>query len=677
MNFLTFNTVRRKLLAVVMLTTLVALVVALGAIVGYNLRSYHYNLISDMATQSELLGHMTAPALTFDDQKLARENLNLLRLRPKIRAAAIYDASGHLFSVYSTEHESEPFPASPLADSEYVEGRNMIVFKRIVNDGEVLGAIYLRADYEFVDRLLAHLGIAIIVIAIAMLVAFVFSMRLQRVISEPISAIAGIAREVVEQQDYSRRAQKTSTDEVGVLVDSFNDMMAEIQRRTEALERSNDEIAREVNERRVIQQEVMRLNLELEERVLERTAQLEAANVALEAAKSVAEKANQAKSAFLSSMSHELRTPLNAILGFTQLFLVQPEALTPEKIEIFSTQILKAGEHLLVLINEILDLAKIEAGAVTLSMEPVSVSEVLSECQELIGPMAQQRGIRLDFSLRDCPHVFADRTRLKQVLLNLLSNAIKYNRDAGTVEVRFAEGQTGYVRIAVRDTGAGLNDMQLQQLFQPFNRLGQEIGVQEGTGIGLVVTKRLLELMGGRIGVVSKVGSGSEFWIELQRPGNGAYAGTPAAMPAVTKAERDASHEGLHTVLYVEDNPVNLKLVQEVIAFRSDIRLLTAADGRLGMALAEAHQPDVILLDINLPGINGNQVLTMLQADARTRSIPVIAVTANAMPKDIERGLAQGFFRYLTKPINVSELLSVLDEAIVLAEARRAEGDKN
>jgi signal transduction histidine kinase/CheY-like chemotaxis protein len=657
MKLFRFDSVRSKLLAAVMLTTLAALVVALAASVTEGLRNYHNSLVDDMATQSELLGHMTAPALTFDDPQLAQQNLNLLRLRPKVHAAAIYDGRGRLFATYSLPGDLYRFPAAPGSEGVSIDGRSLVVFKPIVNDGEVLGTVYLRADYEFVDRMLTQLGIAAFVIAIAMLVAFFLSIRLRRAVSDPIQSIASIAHEVVEQQDFSRRAQKISNDEVGELVDSFNNMLSVIERRTQELESSNEKITH--------------LNTALEARVRERTVQLEAMNAELVEAKMAAEQASQAKSTFLSNMSHELRTPLNAILGFTQLLQTQPENLTAEKLDTYTAYILKAGEHLLVLINEILDLAKIESGTLSLSIESVSLADLLQGCELLVHPIAEKQHISLDFPLETGVFVQADRTRLKQVLLNLLSNAIKYNRTAGKVEVKVSESETGRVRIAVFDTGAGLTPEQVSQLFQPFNRLGQEAGLQEGTGIGLVVTKRLIELMGGVIGVNSTPGVGSEFWVELP-PAEGSHMVETIDRQGRARIAATESADARYTVLYVEDNPVNLHLVEEVLSLRSSVRLLTAAEGRMGLELASAHKPDVILLDINLPGMNGLAVLKALQNNDATRHIPVIAVSANAMPRDIEKGLALGFYRYLTKPIKVAELLEMLDEALTLADARNA-----
>ncbi len=383
-------------------------------------------------------------------------------------------------------------------------------------------------------------------------------------------------------------------------------------------------------------------------------------------AKVLAETANLAKSEFLSSMSHELRTPLNAILGFTQLMESDkppPTANQAASIE----QILQAGWYLLSLVDEVLDLSLIESGKLTLLPEPVSVSEVLDDCRAMMEPLAQKRGIAMTFPVFDEPcFVSADRTRLKQVFVNLISNAIKYNRPEGSIVLQCRAQTDNRVRVSIADTGMGLTPEKLAQLYQPFNRLGHEAGVEQGTGIGLVVTKRLVEAMCGTIGVESKVDVGTVFWIDLI----GASAAELEAI--VVRPPVDDSAPPVSTVLYVEDNPANLKLVEMLIARRSDMRLLSAGNGDLGIELARAHQPDVILMDINLPGISGFTALEVLRADTATAHIPVIALSANANPRDIERGLAAGFLKYLTKPIKVDELMTTLDMAIAVAAAPRS-----
>ena len=380
----------------------------------------------------------------------------------------------------------------------------------------------------------------------------------------------------------------------------------------------------------------------------------------------VADQANLAKSEFLSSMSHELRTPLNAILGFAQLIEGGvPPPTVPQKRSL--DQILKAGWYLLDLINEILDLAQIESGKLSLSIEPIALAEVLRESQAMIEPQAQKRGIRVTFPQFDIPYrIQADRTRLKQILINLLSNAVKYNKEGGTVTVDCMTSGEERVRISVADTGDGLTAAQLPQLFQPFNRLGQEGRVGEGTGIGLVVCKRLVELMGGQIGVRSTAGAGSVFWIDLNLTADQQRLGSDAVLESAALG-RVHSDPQLRTLLYVEDNPANLMLVEDLITRRPDIRLLSARDAMRGVAISLDCRPYVVLMDINLPGISGVEALRILGNDPRTARIPVVALSANAGPRDIAKGLEAGFFRYLTKPIKVAEFMNTLDEALHVA----------
>ena len=403
--------------------------------------------------------------------------------------------------------------------------------------------------------------------------------------------------------------------------------------------------ARDITERKVLDQVLMEKNVELER------------------AKATAEKANLGKSEFLSSMSHELRTPLNAILGFAQLMESDSPEPTPKQKRSL-VQILSAGWYLLELINEILDLAQIESGKTRLSMEPVSLVEVMNECRAMVEPQVTLRAIDLKFLPAESDHfVEADRTRMKQVLINLLSNAIKYNKPGGTVTLACTLVAPNSIRISVQDTGVGLTQEQLAQLFQPFNRLGKESGHEEGTGIGLVVTKRLVELMGGAIGVDSAVGVGSVFWIDFSLTTAPSLASQHVEPSTLARAPVLANSP-LQTLLYVEDNPANLVLIEQLVARRADLRMLSAADGQLGIEFARAHQPDVILMDINLPGISGAEAMKILRADPLTAHIPIIALSANAMPSDIANGLEAGFFSYLTKPIKIGEFMDNLNLAL-------------
>ena len=429
-------------------------------------------------------------------------------------------------------------------------------------------------------------------------------------------------------------------------------------------------IVRDITERKRAEQALQRLNEDLEQRVAERTA-------GMRAALDAAERANRAKSEFLSRMSHELRTPLNAILGFGQLLAMQPrDAADAERLR----EILAAGQHLLTLINDMLDLARIEAGQFSISPEPVALQPLIDECLGLIRVQADARRITLQGPAPGGPgapaHVRADRTRLKQVLLNLLGNAVKYNHDGGRVWTAVERGDGGW-RIEVGDTGPGLDDAQRARLFVPFERLDADRTAVEGTGIGLALTQRLVELMQGRIGVDSRPGEGSRFWVELPAEHGApspaaaaaataaAIAAPPDARPAPPAAPSAPGSAGdaraAPDVLYIEDNAVNVLLVEGIVAQRPRLRLRCETSPEAGLAAALESPPRLILLDIHMPRLDGFELLRRLRAAPATSAIPVIAVSASAMPADIARGRAAGFDDYLTKPIDIGGLLAALD----------------
>ncbi|HUX38485.1 MAG TPA: PAS domain S-box protein [Rectinemataceae bacterium] len=374
-------------------------------------------------------------------------------------------------------------------------------------------------------------------------------------------------------------------------------------------------------------------------------------------------KATKVKSEFLSSMSHELRTPMNAILGFGQL-LERDGSLGESQLD-FIREMMKAGRHLLDLINEVLDLSKIEAGKIELAPESVSCVDLIDEGINLIAPLAGKRNVRFELSLAGAPIVTADRMRLKQALVNLLSNSVKYNREGGLVKVSLST-LAGKARFEVEDSGLGIPADRIEELFTPFNRLGRDSSEIEGSGIGLLISKRLVELMGGSIGVESEEGRGSRFWIDMPLSTSGT---SDREAEIGSEWPRDSQPPSpppgtCPTVLYIEDNPANLRLVSRILATREDIYLLTAPGSSLGLELAEAHRPDLILLDLNMPDMDGYGVLARLRASDWGKSTPVVAVTALAMTHDIERGKAAGFAEYLTKPLDVQRFLDVVDSLL-------------
>ncbi len=413
---------------------------------------------------------------------------------------------------------------------------------------------------------------------------------------------------------------------------------------------------------------------------LARRDELKAAKEAAVHAKEAAERANLAKSDFLSSMSHELRTPMNAVLGFGQI-LEYDESLNSEQQDNV-TEILKGGRHLLKLINDVLDLAKIESSSIRLSMESVNFADLVDEAWRMLEPVALTRGISLHRDLPMNAAVTADRGRLKQVLLNLLSNAINFNREGGDISIQAHKAARGRLRIEITDSGQGISAERLPMIFEAFNRRGTAQGQVGGTGIGLIITRRLIDLMDGEVGVQSQLGVGTTFWIDLplaaspdskkagssaSRPASGSTgsaSGVAEVAQPIPAEEFSANFDARihdHCVLCIDDNPVNLKLIAHLLAKRPRVHLICAHSPGLGIQLALGRQPDLILLDINMPGMDGYQVAEVLKTYARTKSIPIIAVTANAAPRSNALGGTTGLADYLTKPLDAEKFLSTVD----------------
>lgn len=415
-------------------------------------------------------------------------------------------------------------------------------------------------------------------------------------------------------------------------------------------------IIRDISERKEAEKELQHAYAKLEDRISERTEELWHS-------KTLAEKNNMAKSEFLSRMSHELRTPMNAILGFAQLMQTSTKDPLPKPHQNRIGQILKAGNHLLELINEVLDLASIEAGKITVSLEPVCVADLITEVVDVVRPLSQKFNINLidQVTQNKKIHVLADKTRLRQVLLNLISNGIKYNRKGGSVTLSSNLAEDSRLRINVIDTGMGIPEDKLNQLFDPFNRLGAENGEVEGTGIGMTISKKLIEVMNGTIGVKSFVGEGSTFFISLPVCILQPDMNQPETLPAQNNEVIAEEEIRPFTLLYIEDNPANLKLVEDILTDYPEIKFLQAMHAKVGIDIALAQKPNLILMDINLPDIDGFEALKRLRNFEETHDIPVIAMSANAMKKDIDRAMAEGFKTYITKPIEIIDFRKTIE----------------
>ena len=485
--------------------------------------------------------------------------------------------------------------------------------------------IELTADHSFIERrkaiwsISAFTYIGLGLTGAALLLSALITVLLARTIVRPLGEATSVADRIAEG-DLEARIPVGGRDEAGVLLHSM----------------------------KVMQNSLLHMMAAL-------TAEREAA----EEEKGRAERANKAKSEFLSNMSHELRTPLNSILGFAQLLEFDAKGGLSEKQMRHVEQIRKSGDHLLLLIDEVLDLSRIEAGNMALTIEPVPVASLLERLQTALSPMADKAGVTVERSDGEALIAYADGTRLLQVLMNLGNNALKYNRPGGRLTLSCERLNEVTVRIMVVDTGIGIALERQAEVFQAFNRLGAEQGPIEGTGIGLNITQRLVTLMGGQITFFSTPNVGTAFYVDLPAWSGGA----PQAAAAEADSE-PASVAHRYTLLYVEDNPANIELMQGLVEALDGITLLTADHPAHGLALAMERRPEIIVLDIDLPGMNGYQLLSKLKANPLTAATPVIALTAAAMPHDIERGLAAGFSHYLTKPINVREFFATIETVL-------------
>jgi signal transduction histidine kinase/ActR/RegA family two-component response regulator len=635
MRFLSLNSIKKKLTSVIMITSLVALMTACVAFAIYEFVQFRTTMVKEMSSMAHMIGFNSTAPLEFNDSEEGQEVLQAFRADRRIILAQIFNVKGQVFASYQTPDLKDIIiPDKPWSDGEFFEDGNISIFKPIIHREDRIGTVHIIMDSRVLRKRFKEYGMIVVgVIVCSSIVALLFSFLLQRTITYPILHLAHIAESVSSERDFSLRAESKSNDEVGVLIQRFNQMLAQIQERDIALKIGRDN---------------------LEERVKIRTQELNLA-------KEEAEKSNQAKSDFLARMSHELRTPMNAILGFGQILIYsKKEPLTVFQKDMVD-EILTAGNHLLELINELLDLARIESGKLLLPLEEVFFRDVLNEVVSIISPLAEQKNLQVTLpeSAEMGFTVIANPTRLKQVLLNLMSNAVKFNRENGSIVWEIGEAKKGRVIIHIVDTGRGMPNEKLGSLFESFNRMDADDTGIEGTGIGLNITKKLIELMDGTIAVESVLDEGSRFSIELSKGKNLDPTDEKLVIVPSIKASQEINDQ-IYTILYVEDSPANISLVQTIFSDHKNIFLLTAEEARLGIDMANDRQPNLILMDINLPGMNGVTAMKQLRANKNTSNIPIIAVSANAMQSQIDKALLEGFDSYITKPIKVDQFLEVI-----------------
>jgi signal transduction histidine kinase/CheY-like chemotaxis protein len=615
--------IQKKLHVIVLFTSGAALLVACLGFVLYDYVTFKRRMAAGLSVVADGIAINITPALDFEDRPFAETILGSLAARTEVVGAAVYAASGRLFARYARPDAAEAFapPAVRPASEPYFEGDALHVFRTLVNqENEPVGALYVRADLnELTARLKRYSVIVGVVMAVSFLVALTFSRRLQGTIARPILHLAELETRVSRDKDYALRAVKEADDELGLLIDGFNEMLVQIQQR----------------------------------------------DAELTVAKEAAEQANRTKSAFLANMSHELRTPLNAIIGYSEM--LQEEAEDQDQPDFIPDlkKIHAAGKHLLALINDILDLSKIESGKMELYLETFDVPQLIRDVQSTILPLVERNANVLE--VRIAPEVrsmHADVTRVRQVLFNLLSNASKFT-EHGRISLdvaREAQGGTDWIIFGVTDTGIGLSPEQLGKLFQAFTQADASTSRKYGgTGLGLVISRRFCQIMGGDIGVTSEYAKGSCFTVRLprvvshRRPG---VPATPSRPRPVTVSGRPTPSpaEPIATVLVVDDDQNARELMQRGLA-KEGFRVVTAAGGEEGLRLARELQPDVITLDVLMPGMDGWAVLRALKNEPTTAAIPVILIT---MVDDKDMGHALGAADYLPKPIDRERLVTML-----------------
>ena len=640
--------IKRKLTLIMMLTSSIALILSSVGFLIYDLVSFRHLLTQDLMTQAEIIGYNSAGAMEFKDEPAATATLSALTAKEDIITAVLYRPDGKIFAYYFRGKTTLPaYLPSHLQGKGYrFKAGYLEVFHDVTLNGERVGTLFLQSDMrQWSMRARRYAGILIIFVLVSGLFAFFVSSKLQGLISNPILHLEDTMRMVSTNKNYAVRAVKSYGDEIGRLIDGFNTMLSEIQQRDTRLQSTNGELKTRTQE--------------LEEEIFHRKqTQEELLN-----AKHAAEEANRAKSTFLANMSHELRTPLNAIIGYSEM--LEEETRDSGKIENVQDlrKIQASGKHLLSLINDVLDLSKIEAGKMVLHLETFEVSQVIEEMVTTLQPAAAKNGNSIHVQLaKNVNMMRADITKVRQILFNLLSNACKFT-DHGSVSVNVEQIKVedrDWIQFQVRDNGIGISARQKQNLFQEFAQADASIARKYGgTGLGLAITHRFVQMMKGQIGVESEIGQGAVFTvglpaqvvIETADSAPSESASKLAAVPAETKT-------GLETILVIDDDPSVRDLMSRFLT-RLDFRVVAAANGEEGIRLAKQFHPLLITLDVVMPDCDGWTVLKKLKSDSELAEIPVIMVT---IVDNEAMGLDLGTSNYLIKPVDRDRLAVLVEK---------------